>query len=206
MQKSRYCEGCKKIKPIDSFRNGKGGCQDCRLKDDLVWRRCLEYWNNSCAVCGTKGTKERPIERDHWFVPNCHGGEYISENIVPLCRSCNGTKTDRNWSEWLLEKLGEGAIAKTAEIQQFFDWIAFDDSPNNSEAVNRKFQIVWAEHERMTKHHIWQAFQYLEDPIWRLTDNPEQALRIQTLILREIRQLIEEKLGAPLPRFRKPKY
>lgn len=63
-------------------------------KDD--WINCLEYFNNECAYCGVSG---KNLEQDH-FVPVNKGGGYTKDNIVPACKSCNGSKQDNDFEAW----------------------------------------------------------------------------------------------------------
>lgn len=59
------------------------------------WRICLDQFDNSCAYCGS--TKD--IQQDH-FVALFSGGEYTVNNIIPACKSCNGSKSDRDFFLW----------------------------------------------------------------------------------------------------------
>ena len=59
------------------------------------WRKSLhEFTGNSCIYCGK--TSE---SIDH-VLPRSRGGLSITENCVPACLSCNGSKTDNNAFEW----------------------------------------------------------------------------------------------------------
>ena len=48
-----------------------------------------------CAACAAPG----PSEVDH-IVPIARGGSHSIGNLMPLCRSCNGSKSDLLWIEW----------------------------------------------------------------------------------------------------------
>ena len=59
------------------------------------WRKSLhEFTGNSCIYCGK--TSE---SIDH-VLPRSRGGLSITENCVPSCLSCNGSKTDNDAFEW----------------------------------------------------------------------------------------------------------
>ena len=59
------------------------------------WRKSIhEFTGNSCIYCGK--TSE---SIDH-VLPRSRGGLSITENCVPACLSCNGSKTDNDAFEW----------------------------------------------------------------------------------------------------------
>ena len=59
------------------------------------WRKSLhEFTGNSCIYCGK--TSE---SIDH-VLPRSRGGLSITENCVPACLSCNGSKIDKDAFEW----------------------------------------------------------------------------------------------------------
>ena len=59
------------------------------------WRKSLhEFTGHSCIYCGK--TSE---SIDH-VLPRSRGGLSITENCVPACLSCNGSKTDNDAFEW----------------------------------------------------------------------------------------------------------
>lgn len=65
------------------------------LKNTLTledWHDCLEYFDNRCAYCGCKSEQ---LSQDH-VIPLSKGGEYVRENIVPACKSCNSSKNNRD--------------------------------------------------------------------------------------------------------------
>ena len=59
------------------------------------WRKSLhEFTGNSCIYCGK--TSE---SIDH-VLPRSRGGLSNTDNCVPACLSCNGSKTDNDAFEW----------------------------------------------------------------------------------------------------------
>lgn len=64
------------------------------------WINCKEYFNGSCAYCGTKTSK---LQQDH-VIPKSKGGEYTASNIICVCSKCNGNKKDKVFKEWYREQ------------------------------------------------------------------------------------------------------
>lgn len=58
------------------------------------WRRLLWRYCGVCAYCG-----ELAAERDH-VIPVSRGGTDFIGNILPACRACNASKSDRLLIEW----------------------------------------------------------------------------------------------------------
>ncbi len=62
------------------------------------WLYAQSYFNGRCAVCEAGGK----LHADHWIpltAPNCPGT--VTTNIVPLCQSCNSSKSNKQPGEWL---------------------------------------------------------------------------------------------------------
>lgn len=60
------------------------------------WLDTLEYFDNSCAYCGTS---EADLHRDH-VIPLSKGGFYVQSNLVPACKSCNSSKHANDMESW----------------------------------------------------------------------------------------------------------
>ena len=59
------------------------------------WRKSLhEFTGNSCIYCGKNSESI-----DH-ILPRSRGGLSTTDNCVPACLSCNGSKTDNDAFEW----------------------------------------------------------------------------------------------------------
>ena len=43
-----------------------------------------------------------PLEQEH-FIPLSKGGGYSMGNIIPACRACNASKSDKDFFEWYPE-------------------------------------------------------------------------------------------------------
>lgn len=99
------------------------------LPSDLTaaqWLAALEYFNGRCAVCG------RPLNglfhkaaQDHW-IPITKGGGTTVSNIIPLCHGlggCNNSKQNRDATEWLIDRFGEGDAKEILQrIKAYFEW------------------------------------------------------------------------------------
>ena len=59
------------------------------------WVNIKLYFNNMCCYCG----KKLPLEQEH-FLALTRNGEFTINNIIPACRSCNGSKNNNDFFEW----------------------------------------------------------------------------------------------------------
>jgi 5-methylcytosine-specific restriction endonuclease McrA len=53
-----------------------------------------KYFNHECVYCGAIADS-----LDH-VKPKAKGGETVTSNLVPACKTCNGNKGDRELFEW----------------------------------------------------------------------------------------------------------
>ena len=59
------------------------------------WRKSLhEFTSNSCIYCGKNSESIDHVK------PRSRGGLSTTDNCVPACLSCNGSKTDNDAFEW----------------------------------------------------------------------------------------------------------
>ncbi len=90
------------------------------------WEYALNYFYGCCAVCecqldGMFG--ETKTNQDHW-IPHNAGGDYSASNIVPLCRTCNRTKSAIIPIIWLERKFGKCKAKKIIDrIETYFEHI-----------------------------------------------------------------------------------
>lgn len=63
--------------------------------DIYDWHRCLDYFDNKCAYCGSSDK----IQQEH-FIAVKWGGEYTRNNMIPACKSCNSSKCDSTFFVW----------------------------------------------------------------------------------------------------------
>ena len=67
----------------------------CPKLRNRSWRKSLhEFTGNSCIYCGKNSESI-----DH-VIPRSRGGLSSTDNCVPACLSCNGSKTDNDAFEW----------------------------------------------------------------------------------------------------------
>ena len=59
------------------------------------WEQIKKDFNNACCYCG----EEKPLAQEH-FLALSKGGEYSHSNIIPACRSCNSSKSNKDFFEW----------------------------------------------------------------------------------------------------------
>lgn len=75
------------------------------------WSEIVELHGGRCAYCAAPAT-----ERDH-VVPVSRGGANDASNVVPSCRSCNGSKSDKGLLQWLVARHAQTAGINRAEAQ-----------------------------------------------------------------------------------------
>lgn len=105
------------------------------------WLRALDYFNHSCAYCGSTPSFWVTLAMDH-YIPlaseNCPGT--TASNIVPACHSktdvpdgnpgCNQSKSNKDPETWLNERFGKRE-ARTIHnrIQSYFESVRrYEDS------------------------------------------------------------------------------
>lgn len=87
------------------------------------WKHCLEWWNHTCAYCGSQQSFWFVLEQEH-YVPVTSQGGYTVNNIVPACVHCNTSKGNKPAEAWLLSR---NAKPKTKQILDritvYFEWV-----------------------------------------------------------------------------------
>ena len=78
------------------------------------WKETLEYFDNSCAYCGSTGK----ITQDH-IVPVSGGGLNTKYNLVPACLSCNCSKGGRPLVQWYMKQ----PFATEERLQKVLDFM-----------------------------------------------------------------------------------
>ena len=59
------------------------------------WEIIKLKFDNKCCYCN----KELPLEQEH-FIPITNEGEYTINNIIPSCKSCNCSKSNKVFENW----------------------------------------------------------------------------------------------------------
>lgn len=81
-------------------------------KDEL-----LAFFKNQCCFCGV-GITKTTLSQDHLIPMNKSDlGLHAWGNVVPCCQQCNNDKQRKPWQDFLSEKAGNKAIAKSREIR-----------------------------------------------------------------------------------------
>lgn len=60
------------------------------------WKRLVNRFDGRCAYCGVRPEQ---LDQDH-VIPLSLGGRDAIGNILPACRSCNSSKSDRLLIDW----------------------------------------------------------------------------------------------------------
>jgi hypothetical protein len=81
------------------------------------WKECKESFNSCCAYCG-KPMKR--LEQDH-FIPLTKQGDYTKNNIIPACRHCNASKSNKYFEDWYI-KQEFYSIEREKRILQFLGY------------------------------------------------------------------------------------
>ena len=68
------------------------------------WLYSLEYFDYSCAYCGTHQDQLGEVLNQEHVIPVVDGGGYVAENIIPSCKRCNSSKHARRFEEWYPEQ------------------------------------------------------------------------------------------------------
>lgn len=128
----RYRENPQRIKAQNDRR--KARLQE--LPNTLTQRDkefVLQYWDNTCAICGCNDEIICDLRFDHWISihhPHCPGT--VPGNIILLCNTkketpiyqagCDQSKGNKDGAVWLRERFGQKeGQRKLREIKQFLD-------------------------------------------------------------------------------------
>tara|TARA_B100000214_G_scaffold349206_1_gene301888 strand:+ start:501 stop:779 length:279 start_codon:yes stop_codon:yes gene_type:complete len=70
-----------------------------------LWRKAIkEKFNCQCVYCGIN-YEINELTLDH-VKPKTSGGEDLTSNLVPACKSCNQGKGSHNWLRWMRQTFG----------------------------------------------------------------------------------------------------
>lgn len=87
-----------------------------------LWRQSIrKAWDNKCAYCGQPPIDEKSLTLDH-VKPKSKGGEDLTANCVPACKSCNHSKGSLEWKEWFTQ---QNFYTKEAEVR-IVKWLNSD--------------------------------------------------------------------------------
>ena len=83
-------------------RTRKYGSESVLSRDE--WLNIKNYFLNSCAYCGMTESEHiivfnEKLHHEH-LISLIDGGAYSYGNIVPSCRSCNSSKSNKDFNDW----------------------------------------------------------------------------------------------------------
>ncbi|WP_295872575.1 HNH endonuclease [uncultured Zhongshania sp.] len=85
------------------------------------WEEIKRSFSEKCAYCGKVALKEnRGIVADH-VVPATEFGEFVKGNIVPACQTCNDSRGNKCWREFINTKQGSDLADRIAKIEQHLE-------------------------------------------------------------------------------------
>lgn len=71
-----------------------------RKKARAVWKESIKAcWDDRCAFCNATPIDDESLTLDH-VKPKSRGGQDLTRNLVPACRSCNSDKSSQEWRTW----------------------------------------------------------------------------------------------------------
>lgn len=104
------------------------------------WALALAEFDGTCAYCGATATAEnRGIVPDH-LVAVTDFGELVPGNIVPACQSCNDSRGNKPWREFLANRFPADAANRVARIERYI--AVHNYSPRSPEASLSPEELV----------------------------------------------------------------
>ena len=119
-ERERKYLSTEKGKQVNHLKTVKRRTRLNKLKNDFnleQWEKCKNYFNNCCAYCG----KKEKLTVEH-FIPISKGGNTIAKNILPICKSCNSSKQEKDFEKWYKEQKFY-SIEKINKINEYFKQI-----------------------------------------------------------------------------------
>jgi len=119
---------------------------------DRDWDTLLQEFDIRCAFCGEGATREnRGIVPDH-LVPVTDHGELVLGNVVPACQTCNDSRGNRDWREYLRERFPDAANQRIAAIEAYLSQNPYEpvhpDAILNSDELS-EYREILAEWEKI---------------------------------------------------------
>ncbi|WP_159985210.1 HNH endonuclease [Pseudomonas sp. Irchel 3E13] len=82
------------------------------------WISILEEFDGRCSYCGSEASAEnRGIVADH-LIPVTEFGELVAGNTVPACQTCNDSRGNRDWKNFLTARYPDYAVMRIAKIEE----------------------------------------------------------------------------------------
>lgn len=109
------------------------------------WKETKDYFSNQCAYCGASGD----LVIDHVIPINkAFLGEHRLGNLIPSCRSCNSTKSDKNYHDFL-----SGQPNRIEKIEQYMDSRNYVPLGDNKQ-VAMILEMAYQEVAQVSKRYI----------------------------------------------------
>ena len=108
-----------KVKEIGRMNKRRRDSRKKELKSDLTiseWKETLILFDNKCAYC----QKEFEVLEQEHFIPVTKGGEHTKRNIIPACRQCNASKSNKTFENWYRKQTFFDEL-RFAEIIEFIE-------------------------------------------------------------------------------------
>ena len=117
------------------------------------WLRLKERFHSCCAYCGEEASRRnRGIVADH-IVPVTDYGELVLGNIIPACQTCNDSRGNGCWREYLLNKFPTEANQRISEIESHLSENPYNPpSPENILTVEQLKQYNELQEEWVSLH------------------------------------------------------
>lgn len=70
---------------------------------ETEWEEVLYHFGHSCSYCGIHQDDLKTVLNQEHVIPVTKKGGYTADNIIPACKSCNSSKSNRDFEEWYSE-------------------------------------------------------------------------------------------------------
>ncbi len=108
------------------------------------WEAIKKIFEGKCAYCGEGPTrKNRGIVADH-VVPATEFGEFVEGNVIPACQTCNDSRGNKNWLEFINSKDFPDLQARIEKIEQYLNTHAYS-APTLETALSHEEQDTYNE-------------------------------------------------------------
>jgi 5-methylcytosine-specific restriction endonuclease McrA len=101
------------------------------------WEETKKHFNNKCAYCGSEGVlvieHAIPINKEKL-------GEHKIGNIIPACKSCNQNKADKDYKEFLGDKIN--IIDKIEQYMKIKSYIPLGNNDKIKYLLNKAHEEV----------------------------------------------------------------
>ena len=89
------------------------------------WASLLDEFSHRCAYCdNTASAANRGIAPDH-LVAATDYGELVVGNTVPACQTCNDSRGNKNWQDFIRIRFPDAAASRIAKIKAHIEAHAY---------------------------------------------------------------------------------